>query len=205
VRLLCGTGQEREEVLAQRKGAVGAYRDNRVLGRYEASGGWSERQQGGEHAHGNRQQDYCGGRGWPGCPDIPKQRTIASYEELYEEIDAEGAALPPEQWRDGYWDAGECIVEACEVGIYRRFDVSAMMVTRYTNDKSVWTYEQMRDEVFPAEIEGVDMDQFIGGELTFVDWITESLNLGIYRKVDVAEYRDEDDDEIIAERLVIDE
>ena len=34
-------------------------------------------------------------------------------------------------------------------------------MTLYTNGETVWTYEQMRDEVFPAEIEGVDMDQFM--------------------------------------------
>lgn len=28
----------------------------------------------------------------------------------------------------------------------------------------------MRDVVFPAQTEGVDMDQFIGGELSFDDW-----------------------------------
>ena len=37
-------------------------------------------------------------------------------------------------------------------------------MTLYTNGETVWTYEQMRDVVFHAEIEGVDMDQFIGGE-----------------------------------------
>ena len=36
----------------------------------------------------------------------------------------------------------------------------------------------------PAEIEGVDMDQFIDGELTFEDWLAESINTGIYKKVD---------------------
>jgi hypothetical protein len=40
----------------------------------------------------------------------------------------------------------------------------------------------------PAEIEGVDMDQFIGGELSFEDWLAESLNTGIYRKVDEEEW-----------------
>ena len=57
-------------------------------------------------------------------------------------------------------------------------------MTLYTNGDTVWTYEQMRDVVFPAEIEGVDMDQFIGGELSVADWLAESLNTGIYKKVD---------------------
>jgi hypothetical protein len=49
-------------------------------------------------------------------------------------------------------------------------------MTLYTNGETVWTYEQMRDVVFHAEIEGVDMDQFIGGELSVEDWLAESLN-----------------------------
>ena len=57
-------------------------------------------------------------------------------------------------------------------------------MTLYTNCETVWTYEQMRDEVFPAEIDGLDMDQFIGGELSFEDWLAESVNTGIYKKVD---------------------
>ena len=57
-------------------------------------------------------------------------------------------------------------------------------MTLYTNGETVWTFEQMRDVVFPAEIEGVDMDQFIGGELSVADWLAESLNTGIYKKVD---------------------
>ena len=28
------------------------------------------------------------------------------------------------------------------------------------------------------------MDQFVGGELSFEDWLAESLNTGIYKKVD---------------------
>ena len=57
-------------------------------------------------------------------------------------------------------------------------------MTLYTNGETVWTYEQMRDVVFHAEIEGVDMDQFIGGELGVEDWLAESLNAGIYKQVD---------------------
>lgn len=53
----------------------------------------------------------------------------------------------------------------------------------YTNGNTIWTHEQMRDVVFPSQIEGVDMDQFIGGELSFEDWLAESVNTGIYRKV----------------------
>jgi hypothetical protein len=56
-------------------------------------------------------------------------------------------------------------------------------MTLYTNGKTVGSYEQMRDVVFPAAIDGLDMDQFIGGQLTFLDWLAESINTGIYNKV----------------------
>jgi hypothetical protein len=39
-------------------------------------------------------------------------------------------------------------------------------MTLYNNGETVWTYEQMRDVVFPAEIEGLDTEQFIGGSST---------------------------------------
>ncbi|OBB45428.1 hypothetical protein [Mycobacterium sp. 852002-51961_SCH5331710] len=117
------------------------------------------------------------------------------YEELYAEVDAEGSALPPEQWRDGYWDAGEYIVEATEVGIYERVDTVAMIATRYSDGKSLWTYGQMRDEVFPAKSDR---------QLTYEDWLAASLNTGAYTKVDVIEYRDEEADEVIHERLIVD-
>ena len=57
-------------------------------------------------------------------------------------------------------------------------------MTLYTNGEIVWSSEQMRDVVFPAEVDSLDRDQFIGGELSFQDWLAESLNTGIYKKVD---------------------
>src|SRR6478609_2574838 len=60
-------------------------------------------------------------------------------------------------------------------------------MTLYTNGDTVWTYEQMRDEVFPAEIEGVDMDQFIGGELSFEDSTPASTRKSTSRGLAVAD------------------
>lgn len=131
-----------------------------------------------------------GGEGW------------MRYEELYDEVDAEGSALPPEQWRDGYWDADQYIVEATEVGIYERVDTVATIVTRYANDKSMWTYEQLRDAVFPARVDDADTGSS-GGHLKFDDWLAESLKVGTYRKVDVVEYRNKYEDELVTERLIV--
>jgi hypothetical protein len=71
-------------------------------------------------------------------------------------------------------------------------------MTLNTNGKTVWTYEQMRDEVFPAGIAGLEVDQSIGGELSFEDWLAKSTNTGIYNKVDVVVYIDESG-EVVAE------
>jgi hypothetical protein len=62
---------------------------------------------------------------------------LMTYEELYEEVDAEGSALPPEQWIDGAWNAHEYIVEACLVGIYDRLDAVATVVVRDTGETVV--------------------------------------------------------------------
>jgi hypothetical protein len=43
-------------------------------------------------------------------------------------------------------------------------ELLATAVRRYSNGETVWTYEQMRDETFPAATEGTDTEQFEGGE-----------------------------------------
>jgi hypothetical protein len=45
-------------------------------------------------------------------------------------------------------------------------------------------------------------DQAERGKLTFEDWIAEATNTGVYAKVAVVEYSDED--EVVAECLVVD-
>lgn len=130
---------------------------------------------------------------------------VLRYEDLYDQVDAEGMALPPDQWRDGYWDAGEFIAEATEVGIYNRVDAFATVVKRYSDGESLWTYEQLRDRVLPQGIEGEDAAQFVGDDSTFEAWIAESLIVGTVKEVAVMEYRDQDEGGLVAERLVIDD
>jgi hypothetical protein len=118
---------------------------------------------------------------------------LLTYDLLQEKVEAEieERGIPEESWRDGVWNFHDYLVESVMVGIYRSVQVEMLSETRYTNGTTVWTYEQMRNEVFPTQIDGRDREQFIGGELTFEDWLAESCNVGTYRKVDVVEYRDE--------------
>lgn len=74
---------------------------------------------------------------------------LLTYEELYAEVDAEGSALPPEQWRDGVWNCHEYIVEACLVGLYNTEDVVAAVVTRPTGETVVEYTDE--DDVVVAE------------------------------------------------------
>lgn len=71
---------------------------------------------------------------------------LLTYEELYDEVDAEGSVLPTEQWVDGEWDCHSYIVEACLVGIYDTVEVLAAVVNRDTGE-TVVKYTGDDDEV----------------------------------------------------------
>lgn len=62
---------------------------------------------------------------------------LLTYGELYDEVDAEGSELPPEQWIDGVWDCHGYIVEACLVGIYDVVEVLAAVLIRDTGEAVV--------------------------------------------------------------------
>lgn len=59
-----------------------------------------------------------------------EDNSLLTYEELYDAVDSEGSALPAEQWRDGYWNPSEYMVEACLVGIYSIVEALATVVHR---------------------------------------------------------------------------
>jgi hypothetical protein len=82
--------------------------------------------------------------------------TLLTYEELYDEVDAEGSALPPEQWRGGEWDANEYIIEACLVGIYDIEEVLATVVQRHVDGKQVGVVEYVGDDDQVVAVRRVD-------------------------------------------------
>jgi hypothetical protein len=131
---------------------------------------------------------------------------LLTYEELAGELDVEAASIPAENWRDGEWDVGDYIIEACLVGIYQQVNAVARVVTRYTDGTSAWTVEQMRDEVFPGAVADTAPS---GSGPSFENWIAESTKSGAFTQIAVVEYTAEDYDEgdeetVVAERLVTD-
>lgn len=45
-----------------------------------------------------------------------------TFEELCDALEAEAATLPPETWRDGYFDFDDYLTEAMQVGIIETVD-----------------------------------------------------------------------------------
>ena len=110
---------------------------------------------------------------------------LLTYDALQEEVNAEiqEQQITEEQGRGGYWDFHDYLIESCMVGIYESVHVSSTAVIRYSDGESTWTVEQLRDEVFPAQIAGIDKDHFPGGGLSFENWLAESCGTGIYKKI----------------------
>ncbi len=57
-------------------------------------------------------------------------------------------------------------------------------MTLYTNGEAVWTFAQMRDVVFPAEIEGVGHGPVHRRRVELRGLARRVANTGIYKKVD---------------------
>jgi hypothetical protein len=134
---------------------------------------------------------------------------LMTYEQLADALDTEAAGLPAEQWRDGVWDVGDYIIEACQVGIYVQVEAVASTATRYSDGNAVWTSEQLRDKVFPAAVKG--SDESAVRQLSFEDWIAHSTESGALTETAVVEYTAEDYDDdgewqerVVAERVIAD-
>ena len=63
-----------------------------------------------------------------------------TYEELVEAVSEEAAAIPPEEagWRDGEFNAGEYIIEACISGMYGQMEVRTRVKTCTTQVQWGW-------------------------------------------------------------------
>lgn len=110
---------------------------------------------------------------------------------------AEGlVGLPPE---DQVIDGGDVEEFILESGIYGIVEVSGRVVTKYTDGRTNWTNDQLREKVFPTSDHG---------DLTFDDWRAAQVDGGVLTTVDVLQfvgYEDEDADQetVITERLII--
>lgn len=125
------------------------------------------------------------------------------FDELTPEME-EGLALDVE--REGLSPEGQVIdggdVESFifESGIFEVVEVAAVVVTQYTDGRTRWTDDQLREQVF--QISG-------HGDLSFEDWLAAQVDAGTLTAVDFLQfigYENEEADEetVITERLIID-
>ena len=126
-----------------------------------------------------------------------------AFDELAPEME-EGLALDVE--RGGLSPEGQVIdggdVESFifESGIYEVLEVAALVVTQYTDGRTRWTNDQLREQVFPVSGHS---------NLSFEDWLAVQVDAGTLTAVDVLQfigYENEDAEEetVITERLIID-
>jgi hypothetical protein len=116
----------------------------------------------------------------------------------------EGLAVAAE--REGLSPEGQVIdggdVESFifESGVYEVVEVAAVVVTQYTDGRTRWTNDQLREQVFPISDHGA---------LSYEDWLAEQVDADSLTAVEVLQfigYENEDADEetVITERLIID-
>ena len=126
-----------------------------------------------------------------------------AFDELTPEME-QGLALDVE--RNGLSPEGQVIdggdVESFifESGVYEVVEVAAVVVTQYTDGRTRWTDDQLREQVFPTSDHG---------DLSFEDWLAVQVDAGTLTAVDVLQfigYENEEADEetVITERLIID-
>lgn len=120
-----------------------------------------------------------------------------AFDELTPEIAKGLEGLPPE---DQVIDGGDVESYIFENGIYKVAEVKAWIVTQYTDGRTRWTNDQLREQV------SLSSDH---GDVSFEDWLSVQLDAGALTAVEVLQYigyEDEDADEetVITERLIID-
>ena len=127
-----------------------------------------------------------------------------AFDELTPEME-EGLAIAVEREglssEDQVIDGGDVESFIFESGIYDVIEVAALVVTQYTDGRTRWTSDQLREQVFPTSDHSVD--------LSFEDWLAVQVDTGTLTAVDVLQFigfEDEDADEetVITERLIID-
>lgn len=118
-----------------------------------------------------------------------------AFDELLPQMEEGLKGLPPEgQVIDG-GDVQEFIFES---GIYETVTVQGRIVIQYTDGRTRWTNDQLREQVFPNSERG---------SLSFEDWRSAQVDAGRLTAVEVLQYvglEDEDEGTVITERLIID-
>ena len=126
-----------------------------------------------------------------------------AFEELTPEME-EGLAIAVEREglssEDQVIDGGDVESFIFESGIYEVVEVTARVVTQYTDGRTRWTNDQLREQVFPVSDDG---------NLSFEDWLAAQVASGSLAAVEVLQYigyenEDADEETVITERLIID-
>ena len=79
-------------------------------------------------------------------------------------------------------------------------EVSALVVTQYTDGRTRWTNDQLREQVFPVSDHG---------DSSFEDWLAVQVDAGTLTAVEVLQFigyenEDAEEESVITERLIID-
>lgn len=126
---------------------------------------------------------------------------ILTFDEVFDELTPELAeeleGLPPEKQVIDGGDVEEYIRES---GVYESIDVEGRIVTHYTDGRTRWSADQLREHVFAASD---------GDGWSFEGWLAAQVDTGRLTAIDVLQYlgyEDDDADEqtVITERLIVD-
>jgi hypothetical protein len=126
---------------------------------------------------------------------------ILTFDEAFDELTpqmAEGLeGLPP---GDQVIDGGDVQEFLLESGIYELVTVEGRIDTQYTDGRTRWTNDQLREQVFPTSDHG---------NLRFEDWRAAQVDAGTLTAVDILQYvgyedADADEEAVLTERLIID-
>ena len=130
---------------------------------------------------------------------------ILTFAEAFDELTPEMAGglegLPPE---DRVIDGGDVEEFILESGIYETLTVEGRIVTQYTDGRTRWTNDQLREQIFPTSDHG---------DLSFENWRVTQVDAGTLTAVEVLQYvgyededegEDADEETVITERLIID-
>ena len=126
-----------------------------------------------------------------------------AFDELTPEME-EGLAIAVEREglssEDQVIDGGDVESFIFESGIYEVVEVTARVVTQYTDGRTRWTNDQLQKRVFAVSDHG---------DLSFEDWLAVQVDAGTLTAVEVLQfigYENEDADEetVITERLITD-
>lgn len=126
---------------------------------------------------------------------------ILTFEEVFDELTPEMAegleGLPAEEQ---VIDGGDVELFLLDSDRYQSVEARGHIVTQYTDGRTRWTDDELREQIFP------NADH---GGLSFESWRVAQLEAGALTPVDVVQFVGYDDDDaqeesVMTERLIVD-